>query len=106
MRTGIMRRLGVSLLIMIRVPRHHARAVLHYLDASVGANQPYAVPEMERTDESRWNPYHVSATAQTAHWRSVDDSWRITQSSRWKYIEVECEDRHATIIALRWGDAA
>jgi len=104
MRTGIMRGLGVSLLTMIRVPRHHASAVLKYLDANVGANQPRHIPEEERTDESRWNPYHVSATAQTAHWRGMDDSWRIKQASRWKYIEVECEDRHAVIISLRWGD--
>ena len=91
---------------MIRVPRHHASAVLQYLDANVGANQPRHIPEAERTDDSRWNPYHVSTTAQIARWRGADDSWHITQSSRRKYIEVECEDRYATIIALRWGGAA
>lgn len=91
---------------MIRVPRHHASAVLQYLDAMVAPNQPRHMPEEERSNDSRWNPYHVNATAQIARWRGADDSWHITQASRWRHIDVECDDRHAVIIALRWGGAA
>lgn len=89
---------------MIIIPKAHARSVLEYLDANVSANQPYAVPENERIKESRFNPYYVSATAQIAKWRGEDDTWSITQSSRQRYIEVECKDsKHETVIAIRWG---
>ena len=91
---------------MIRVPRHHASAVLQYLDAMVAPNQPRHMPEEERSNDSRWNPYHVSTTAQIARWRGANDSWHITQASRWRHIDVECDDRHAVIIALRWGGTA
>jgi hypothetical protein len=86
------------------IPKSHARFVLEYLDANVGANQPYAVPENERTEKSRFNPYYISATAQIAKWRGADDTWSITQSSRQRYIEVKCKDsKYETIIAIRWG---
>lgn len=86
------------------IPKSHARFVLEYLDANVSANQPYAVPENERTEQSRFNPYYVSATAQIAKWQGADDAWSITQSSRQRYIEVKCKDsKYETIIAIRWG---
>jgi hypothetical protein len=86
------------------IPKKNSQAVLEYLDANVGANQPYDMPENERTEMSRFNPYHVSATAQIATWRGKDDAWSITQSSRKKHLVVECKDsKHETIIAIRWG---
>jgi hypothetical protein len=86
------------------IPKKNSQAVLEYLDANVGTNQPYAVPENERTEMSRFNPYYVSTTAQIAKWRGKDDAWSITQSSRKKHLEVECKDsKHETIIAIRWG---
>ena len=89
---------------MVLIPRHNATAVIDWLDAEVAPNQPYRVPDAERTPDSRRNPYYVSTTAQIAEWRGADDLWRVRQSARNRMIEVACRDPHLeTIIALRWS---
>ena len=89
---------------MVLIPRHNATAVIDWLDAEVAPNQPYRVPDIERTPESRKNPYYVSTTAQIAEWRGADDLWRVRQSARNRMIEVTCSDPHfETVIALRWS---
>lgn len=90
---------------MVLIPRHNATAVIDWLDREVAPNQPYRVPDSERTEHSRKNPYYVSTTAQIAEWRGEDDLWRVRQSARNRRIEVTCRDpRLETIIALRWGE--
>ena len=89
---------------MVLIPRRHATAVIDWLDSEVAPNQPYRVPDIERTPESRKNPYYVSTTAQIAEWRGADDLWRVRQSARNPMIEVACRDSHLeTVIALRWA---
>ena len=89
---------------MVLIPRHNATAVIDWLDAEVAPNQPYRVPDIERTPDSRKNPYYVSTTAQIAEWRGADDLWRVRQSARNRMIEVTCADPHLeTVIALRWS---
>ena len=89
---------------MVLVSRQHAGAVIEWLDANVSANQPYRVPDIERTQESRMNPYHVSTTAQIAYWRGEGDLWRVTQSARRRNLQVECRDPQIEmIIALKWS---
>lgn len=90
---------------MVLIPRHNATAVIDWLDANIAPNQPYYVPDAERTEDSRKNPYSVSATAQIAHWRGTDDLWRVRQSARDRNIEVECQDPKLEIlIAVKWGN--
>jgi hypothetical protein len=89
---------------VVLIPRHNASAVIDWLDAEVSPNQPYRVPDAERTVHSRRNPYYVSTTAQIAEWRGADDLWRVRQSARDRMIEVTCTDPHLeTVIALRWS---
>jgi len=89
---------------MIQVPRHQASAVIAWLDREVSANRPYRMPESERTEESRLNPYHVSTTAQIATWRGEGDLWEVRQSSRKKDIEVTCLDPQTEmLIALKFS---
>ena len=89
---------------MVLIARRHATAVIDWLDAEVAPNQPYRVPDIERTAESRKNPYYVSTTAQIAEWRGADDMWRVRQSARTRNIEVTCADpRLECYIALRWS---
>ena len=89
---------------MVLIPRRHATAVIDWLDREVAPNQPYRVPDSERTADSRKNHYYVSATAQIAQWRGADDLWQVRQSARNHNIEVICSDpRLETIIALRWS---
>jgi hypothetical protein len=89
---------------MVLIARRHATAVIDWLDAEVSPNQPYRVPDIERTEDSRKNPYYVSTTAQIAEWRGVDDMWRVRQSARNRMIEVTCADPQLECyIALRWG---
>jgi len=90
---------------MVLVPRRHATAVINWLDAEVAPNQPYQVPDSERTAESRLNPYHVSVTAQIATWRGEGDAWRVVQSARKHHVEVTCLDPHIeTVIGLKFGE--
>ena len=89
---------------MVLIPIHNATAVIDWLDAEVAPNQPYRVPDSERTADSRKNPYYVSTTAQIAEWRGEGDLWQVRQSARNRNIEVTCSDpRLETIIALRWS---
>lgn len=89
---------------MIKIPKRHATEVVAWLDAMVSPNISYRMPESERTDESRLNPYSVSSTAMTAHWRGQDDAWRVMQSARQRYIEIQCKDpRHELYIATKWS---
>jgi len=89
---------------MVLIARRHATAVIDWLDAEVAPNQPYRVPDIERTSESRKNPYYVSTTAQIAEWRGAHDLWRVRQSARNRMIEVTCADpRLECYIALRWS---
>ena len=89
---------------MVLIARRHATAVIDWLDAEVSPNQPYRVPDIERTEDSRKNPYYVSTTAQIAEWRGADDLWRVRQSARNRNIEVTCADpRLECYIALRWS---
>jgi hypothetical protein len=89
---------------MVLIPRHNAPAVIDWLDAEVAPNQPYRVPDSERTADSRKNPYYVSTTAQIAQWRGADDLWQVRQSARNRNVEVTCSDPQLeTIIALRWS---
>ncbi len=89
---------------MVLIPRHRATEVIDWLDREVAPNQPYRVPDAERTADSRRNPYYVSTTAQIAEWRGAHDAWRVRQSARRRWIEVTCRDPHLeTVIALRWS---
>jgi hypothetical protein len=89
---------------VVLIPRHHASQLIAWLDQEVSANRPYRMPESERTAESRLNPYHVSATAQIAIWQGEGDLWRVRQSSRDRWLQVECQDPHLeTVIGLRFG---
>ena len=89
---------------MVVIPKRHARAVIEWLDANVAPNQPYQVPDSERTLDSRWNPYRVSVTAQIAYWQSEHQEWRVTQWGRRNRIEVRCQDpKTETLIAVKWG---
>jgi hypothetical protein len=90
---------------VVLIPRHHAPALIAWLDREVSANRPYRMPESERTEESRLNPYHVSTTAQIATWRGEGDLWEVRQSSRKKDVEVTCQDPQIeTLIALKFSD--
>ena len=90
---------------MILIPRHNATAVIDWLDVEVSPNQPYRVPDIERTEHSRKNPYSVSTTAQIAYWRGADGLWQVRQSARDRHIQVTCRDpRLECYIALRWGE--
>lgn len=90
---------------MVLIPKHHARAVVDWLDAEVDRNFAYEVPDHERTDESRMNPYSVSVTAMIARWRGEHNLWHVTQSGRKGTIEVTCQDTNIeTLIALRWSE--
>jgi hypothetical protein len=89
---------------MVLIPRHNATAVIDWLDANIAPNVPYRVPDIERTEDSRKNPYRVSATAQIAYWQSENREWQVTQWSRKRTIEVQCQDAQIeTVIALKWG---
>ena len=90
---------------MVLIPRHNATAVIDWLDANIAPNVPYRVPDIERTEDSRKNPYRVSATAQIAYWQSENKEWQVTQWGRKRTIEVQCQDSQIeTLIALKWGD--
>jgi len=90
---------------MVLIPRHRASELVRWLDREVSANRPYAMPDAERTEASRFNPYYVSTTAQIAQWRGADDLWRVRQSSRDRWLQVECEDpRIETVIGLKFGE--
>jgi hypothetical protein len=90
---------------MVLIPRHHASQLIAWLDGEVSANRPYAMPDAERTEASRFNPYYVSATAQIAIWQGEGDLWRVRQSSRDRWLQVECQDPHwETVIGLRFGE--
>ena len=89
---------------MVLIARRHATAVIDWLDSEVAPNQPYRVPDIERTEDSRKNPYYVSTTAQIAEWRGADDLWLVRQSARNRNIEVICADpRLECYIAMRWS---
>jgi len=89
---------------MVLIPRHNATAVIDWLDANIAPNVPYRVPDIERTEDSRKNPYRVSATAQIAYWQSENREWQVTQWGRKRTIEVQCQDAQIeTVIALKWG---
>lgn len=88
---------------MVLIPKRHAQAVIEWLDANVAPNQPYQVPDSERTEYSRKNPYRVSVTAQIAYWQSENQEWRVTQWGRRNRIEVRCQDTALeTLIAVKW----
>ena len=90
---------------MVLIPRHRAHDLVRWLDREVSANRPYAVPDRERTEASRFHPYYVSATAQIAIWQGEDDLGRVRQSSRDRWLQVECEDPHwETVIGLRFAE--
>ena len=89
---------------MVLIARRHATVVIDWLDEEVSPNQPYRMPDAERTEDSRKNPYSVSATAQIAWWRGAGDLWQVRQSSRDRHIQVTCADpRLECYIALRWS---
>ena len=90
---------------MVLIPKQNAARVIAWLHAQVSPNDPYAMPDSERTADSDMNPRHVSVTAQIATWQSLDPgAWRVTQSSRKQQVEVQCLDpRHETYIATRWS---
>jgi len=89
---------------VVLIPRHHAPELIAWLDHEVAPNQPYAMPDRERTAESRLNPYHVSATAQIATWRGAGDAWKVVQSSRSSTVQVTCQDPHwETVIVMKWS---
>jgi hypothetical protein len=90
---------------MVLIPRHRAHDLVRWLDATVSPNCPYTMPDRERTAESRFNPYYVSATAQIAIWQGEGDLWKVRQSSRDRWVQVECQDsRWETLIGLRFGE--
>jgi len=90
---------------MIEIPRHRAHDVVRWLDLNVSANRPYAMPDAERTEESRLNPFHVSATAQIATWRGAEDAWEVVQSARKHHVTVTCQDPHIeTVIGLKFSE--
>ena len=90
---------------MVLIPRHRASDLVRWLDREVSANRPYAMPDAERTEASRFNPYYVSATAQIAIWQGERDLWRVRQSSRDRWLQVECQDPHIeTVIGLQFGE--
>lgn len=90
---------------MVLIPRHRAHDLVRWLDAVVSPNQPYTVPDTERTAESRFNPYYVSTTAQIAIWRGEGALWEVRQSSRDRWIEVTSRDPHwETVIGLRFAE--
>jgi len=89
---------------MVLILRRHASAVIDWLDANIAPNVPYRVPDIERTPDSRMNPYRVSVTAQVAYWQSEHQEWQVTQWSRRNRVEVRCQDpRIETYIATRWS---
>ena len=89
---------------MVLIPKRHASVVVTWLDANIAPNQPYQVPDSERTEDSRMNPYRVSVTAQIAYWQSEHQEWQVTQWGRRNRIEVRCQDpRIETLIAVKWG---
>ena len=89
---------------MVLILRRHASAVIDWLDANIAPNVPYRVPDIERTSDSRMNPYRVSVTAQVAYWQSEHQEWQVTQWSRRNRVEVRCQDpRIETYIATRWA---
>jgi len=90
---------------VVLIPKQNAARVIAWLHAQVSPNDPYPIPDSERTADSDMNPRHVSVTAQIATWQSLDPGqWQVTQSSRKSVIEVRCLDpRHETYIAARWA---
>jgi hypothetical protein len=90
---------------VVLIPKHNAHDVVRWLDLTVSANRPYAVPDTERTAESQFNPLHLSATARIAIWQGEGDLWRVRQSSRDRWLQVECQDPHwETVIGLKFGE--
>ena len=90
---------------MVLIPKRHASEVVTWLDANIAPNIPYRVPDTERTEDSRMNPYRVSVTAQIAYWQSENREWEVTQSGRKRMIEVRCQDPQIeTLIAVKWSD--
>ena len=74
---------------MVLIPKHHATAVIDWLDAEVSPNQPYRVPDIERTEDSRRNPYHDNTTAQIAEWRqSTPDGWKRSPETEEQWQRV------------------
>jgi len=89
---------------MVLISKRHCSEVIEWLDQNVAKNMPYQVPDAERTDASRMNPYRVSATAQVAYWQGENTEWKVTQWGRKHRVEVTCEDpRIETLIAVKWG---
>lgn len=89
---------------MVVIAKRHARAVIEWLDANVAPNHPYRVPDSEHAEDSRWNPYRVSVTAQIAYWQSENQEWRVTQWGRLGTVEVACQNpKIETYIATRWA---
>ena len=90
---------------VVLIPKQNAARVIAWLHATVSPNDPYPIPDSERTADSDMNPHHVSVTAQIATWKSLDPGqWRVTQWSRGRRVEVECLDpRYETYIATRWS---
>jgi hypothetical protein len=90
---------------VVLIPKQNAARVIAWLHATVSPNDPYPIPDAERTADSDMNPHHVSVTALIATWQSLDPGqWRVTQWSRGRRVEVECLDpRHETYIATRWS---
>ena len=89
---------------MILVPKRYAVDIIDWLDRNVAANRPYAMPDKERTAESRLNPRHLSTTAMQATWKAEDGSWEVHQSARRSLLEIRCQDPALeTYIATRWS---
>lgn len=89
---------------MIKISKRYAVDIITWLDANVSPNDPGRMPQAERTQDSRLNPYSVSSTAMVAHWQGQDRSWHITQSARREYLEVRCLDpRIELYIATKWS---
>jgi len=91
--------------VTVLIPKQNAARVISWLHAQVSPNDPYPIPDSERTADSDMNPHHVSVTAQIATWQSLDPGqWRVTQWSRKQHVEIRCLDtRHETYIATRWS---
>lgn len=90
---------------MIQAPKRHAPEILDWLDKNVSPNRPNLkyFREDEITVESRWNPWHVSATAQTAIWQGQDGSWQVKQQGNRDLVEIKCRDiRIETYIGMKW----
>ena len=89
---------------MVLVHKSRCSEVIEWLDQNVAKNLPYRVPDAERTDESRMNPYRVSVTARVAYWQGENAEWTVTQWGHKNRVEVKCEDpRNETLIAVKWA---